>query len=46
VDLTVRLDGDASLRDAHDAADRIEEVLKAAHPEIVDVVVHPEPTIS
>lgn len=44
VDLTVRLDGDASLREAHDAADRIEEVLKAAHPEIVDVVVHPEPT--
>ena len=44
VDLTVRLDGDATLREAHDAADRIEEVLKAAHPEIVDVVVHPEPS--
>jgi len=46
VDLTVRLDGDASLREAHDAADRIEEALKSAHPEIVDVVVHPEPSIS
>ena len=44
VDLTVRLDGDASLREAHDAADRIEEALKATHPEIVDVVVHPEPS--
>ncbi len=43
VDLTVRLDGDASLREAHDAADRIEEALRAAHPEIVDVVVHLEP---
>ncbi len=44
VDLTVRLDGGASLREVHDAADRIEGVLKAAHREIVDVVVHPEPT--
>jgi len=44
VDLTVRLDGNASLREAHDLSDRIEEVLKTAHPEIVDVVVHPEPT--
>jgi cation diffusion facilitator family transporter len=43
VDLTVHLDGEATLHEAHEAADRIEEALKAAHPEIVDVVVHPEP---
>jgi len=43
VDLTVRLDGAMTLRDAHDVADRIEESLGAAHPEIVDVVVHLEP---
>jgi cation diffusion facilitator family transporter len=43
VDLTVHVDGAMTLGEAHDVADRIEEALKAAHPEIVDVVVHPEP---
>jgi len=43
VDLTILLDGAVTLREAHEVADRIEETLKAAHPEIVDVVVHPEP---
>jgi cation diffusion facilitator family transporter len=43
VDLTVRLDGDTSLRDAHEVADRIEEALAKAHPGIADVVVHLEP---
>jgi len=43
VDLTVRLDGDTSLRDAHAVADRIEETLAKAHPGIADVVVHLEP---
>ncbi|MCG6926430.1 MAG: cation diffusion facilitator family transporter [Acidobacteria bacterium] len=43
VDLVVHLDGEVTLREAHEVADRIEEALKAAHPEIVDVVVHPEP---
>jgi len=43
VDLTVHLDGEVTLREAHEVADRIEDTLKAAHPEIVDVVVHPEP---
>jgi len=43
VDLTVHLDGSMTLSEAHGVADRIEERLKAAHPEIVDVVVHPEP---
>jgi divalent metal cation (Fe/Co/Zn/Cd) transporter len=32
-----------TLSEAHDVADRIEDRLKTAHPEIVDVVVHPEP---
>ena len=43
VDLTVHLDPALSLREAHDVADRIEAALQAAHPEIVDVVVHLEP---
>jgi cation diffusion facilitator family transporter len=43
VDLMVHLDGAMSLREAHDVADRIEEELSKAHPEIVDVVVHLEP---
>jgi cation diffusion facilitator family transporter len=43
VDLTAHLDAALSLRAAHDIADRIEATLQAAHPEIVDVVVHLEP---
>jgi cation diffusion facilitator family transporter len=43
VDLTVRLDGETSLRQAHDVADRIEQALAQAHPGIADVVVHLEP---
>jgi cation diffusion facilitator family transporter len=43
VDLTVHVDADMPLRAAHDVADRIEAALQAAHPEIVDVVVHLEP---
>lgn len=44
VDLVVHVDGALSLRAAHDVADAIEAVLKQAHPEIVDVVVHIEPS--
>jgi cation diffusion facilitator family transporter len=43
VDLVVHVDGDLTLREAHDVADRIESALSEAHPEIVDVVVHLEP---
>jgi ferrous-iron efflux pump FieF len=43
VDLTVRLDGATSLRDAHAVADEIEIALAKAHPGIADVVVHLEP---
>ncbi len=43
VDLTVHLDPSMSLHAAHEVADRIEDALQAAHPEIVDVVVHLEP---
>jgi cation diffusion facilitator family transporter len=46
VDLTVRLDGAMSLRDAHAVADLIEDALAKAHPGIADVVVHLEPTRS
>lgn len=43
VDLIVHVDGDLSLRAAHDLADQVEAALKLAHPEIADVVVHLEP---
>lgn len=43
VDLTVKVDGELSLRAAHEVADRIEATLQAARPQIVDVVVHLEP---
>jgi cation diffusion facilitator family transporter len=43
VDLVAHVDGNLSLRAAHDVADRIEAALRAAHPQIVDVVVHLEP---
>jgi len=43
LDLVVHLDGSVTLRAAHAVADRIEDALKSAHPQIVDVVVHVEP---
>jgi cation diffusion facilitator family transporter len=43
VDLCVHVDGGMSLHAAHEVADRIEEAIMRAHPEIVDVVVHLEP---
>ncbi|HEY5907048.1 MAG TPA: cation diffusion facilitator family transporter [Vicinamibacteria bacterium] len=43
VDMIVHVDGQISLRAAHDIADRIEEAVQSRHPEIVDVVVHLEP---
>ena len=43
VDLIVHVDGEMSLKDAHDVADAIEGALMQSRPEIVDVVVHLEP---
>jgi cation diffusion facilitator family transporter len=43
VDLIAHLDGELTLRAAHEVSDRIEDALKRAYPEIVDVVVHLEP---
>ena len=43
VDLIVHLDGELTLREAHQVADRIEAALASALPQIVDVVVHVEP---
>jgi len=45
VDLIAHVDGELSLRAAHEVADRIEEALKSTYPEIVDVVVHLEPAV-
>jgi cation diffusion facilitator family transporter len=44
VDLVAHLDGQLSLAQAHAVADAIETALGAVHPEIVDVVVHLEPS--
>jgi cation diffusion facilitator family transporter len=43
VDLIVHVDGELTLRAAHEVADQIEEALQRARPDIVDVVVHLEP---
>ena len=43
VDLIVHVEGEMSLRDAHDVADAIENAIMKSRPEIVDVVVHLEP---
>ena len=44
VDLVVKVDGELTLRAAHDVADAVEAALQSARPEIVDVVVHVEPS--
>lgn len=43
VDLTVLLDPDLSLHEAHDLCDRIENRLRIELPQIADIVIHPEP---
>jgi cation diffusion facilitator family transporter len=44
VDLVAAVDGGVTLLEAHEVADRIEAAMKANHPDVVDVVVHLEPT--
>jgi cation diffusion facilitator family transporter len=41
--LTLGLDPSTTLAEAHAAASRVEEEIRAAHPEIDDVIVHTEP---
>jgi divalent metal cation (Fe/Co/Zn/Cd) transporter len=41
--LTLRLDSELALADAHALASRIEEAIRRERPEIVDVVIHTEP---
>jgi cation diffusion facilitator family transporter len=43
VDLIAHVDGGLTLREAHEVADAIEEAVRRAHPDVVDVVVHLEP---
>jgi cation diffusion facilitator family transporter len=43
VDLVAHVDGSLTLHAAHEVADRVEAAVKAAHPAVVDVVVHLEP---
>lgn len=46
VDLAVGVAPQLSLKDAHDLSHRVEEAIRAAFPEVVDVVVHIEPAES
>lgn len=46
VDLVAHVNGDLSMHEAHEVADAIEEAVRQAHPEVVDVVVHLEPVRS
>ena len=43
VDLTILLEPELTLREAHEVADRVEDALQRQHPAIVDAVVHLEP---
>jgi divalent metal cation (Fe/Co/Zn/Cd) transporter len=43
--LTLRLDRDTPLADAHSAASRIEEAIRRERPDIADVIVHTEPAL-
>jgi len=43
VDLVAEMDGELTLHQAHEVADRIEAAVRRAHPSVIDVVVHPEP---
>ena len=43
VDLTILLEPELTLREAHAVADRVEDALQREHPAIVDAVVHLEP---
>lgn len=45
LDLTVLLDPELSLRQAHDLCDAIERALCARFPELADIVIHPEPRL-
>jgi cation diffusion facilitator family transporter len=41
--LTLTLDPATALADAHERASHVEELIRAAHPEIAEVIVHTEP---
>jgi len=43
LDLTILLDPELSLKEAHDLCDRIEEALREQFPQLVDIVIHQEP---
>ncbi|NVJ07809.1 cation transporter [Myxococcus sp. AM001] len=43
VDLKIEVDPQLTTAQAHEVADRVERMLQAAYPQVVDVVVHVEP---
>ncbi|MBI4551799.1 MAG: cation transporter [Candidatus Latescibacteria bacterium] len=43
VDLHVLVDGNISVRHGHEVAHRVKDAIRAAHPQVTDVMVHVEP---
>lgn len=43
VDMHLQLDGDVTVRAAHDVLHEVDHVIKERHPEVVDVLAHLEP---
>lgn len=43
LDLTIRLNPELSLREAHKLCDQIEDALSQKYPQLVDIVIHEEP---
>ena len=43
VDLHVRVDGSISVREGHDLAHRVKDIIRGADSRIADVLVHIEP---
>ncbi|HTM20433.1 MAG TPA: cation diffusion facilitator family transporter [Kofleriaceae bacterium] len=43
LDLHIHVDGEQSLASAHEIAHRVEDAIRAAQPEVIDVTVHMEP---
>lgn len=43
VDLKILVDSSISVKEGHDIAERVEEIIKKEFPDVVDVVVHIEP---
>lgn len=46
LDVEISVDGNLSLSDAHDIAERVHDAVEEAHPEIKHVMIHQNPTVT